>query len=143
RAALREVREAVAGYRQPALATELAGVRELLAAAGVEARIEQAVGPLPPAADAMLAWAVREGATNVVRHGRARHCLIRIARAGDTIRAEIADDGRGAPPAAAPGGNGLAGLAERAAALGGRVAAGPREGGGFQLCVELPAERAR
>ncbi|HEX5503844.1 MAG TPA: histidine kinase [Thermomicrobiales bacterium] len=140
RAALREVREAVAGYRQPALAEELAGARELLAAAGIQATISQTAGPLPPAADAALAWAVREGVTNVLRHSRARRCAIEVAREENTLSAAITDDGRGAPPAGGPGGNGLAGLTERAAALGGRVAAGPLAGGGFRLRVELPAD---
>ncbi|TME45085.1 MAG: sensor histidine kinase, partial [Chloroflexi bacterium] len=65
RDALREVREVVAGYRQPTLAAELAGAREALTAAGIEFRVDQDHAALPPAVEAVLAWAVREGVTNV------------------------------------------------------------------------------
>ena len=54
RRALREVREAVAGYRQPTLAAELAGARQMLAAAGIACRIEDQAGTLPVAVDATL-----------------------------------------------------------------------------------------
>jgi two-component system sensor histidine kinase DesK len=139
RRALREVREAVAGYRRPTLGEELAGVRDMLTAAGIETRIDAAAGPLPPAIDAVLAWTVREGATNVIRHSRARHCEIRVTRADTTVRAEVIDDGRGtatAPPEAA--GSGLSGLAERVAELEGRMDAGLSAEGGFRLQVVLP-----
>jgi two-component system, NarL family, sensor histidine kinase DesK len=136
RQALDEVREAVAGYRQPTLDDELDGARELLAAAGMACQIDRAAGILPPPLDAALGWVVREGVTNVVRHSRARHCLIRISRVDGTIRAEVTDDGRGA--AATGTGSGLAGLAERVAGSGGQVTAGPLEAGGFRLCAALP-----
>ena len=146
RQALREVREAVAGYRQPTLDEELAGAREMLEAAGVSCRIENSVGVLPHATDAVLAWAVREGTTNVIRHSRARSCEIRLARHGEEVRAEITDDGRGLPEnEGSSAGSGLSGLAERVAdvAGGGGFEAGPLPGGGFRLRVILPLhERA-
>src|SRR5262249_36436720 len=68
RDALQQVRAAVAGYRRPSLMGELAAARELLAAAGIDARIDASPATaLPPAADGVLGWAVREGVTNVVR----------------------------------------------------------------------------
>jgi len=142
RRALREVREAVAGYRRPTLAEELAGVRELLAAAGIETRVESDAAPLPPEVDAVLAWAVREGATNVIRHSGARHCTITVAREDGTARAEVVDDGRGAVGGDRATGSGLAGLAERTAALGGRLAAGGGEQGGFHLRIDAPIAAA-
>lgn len=140
RQALREVREAVAGYRRPTLAGELAGVRDLLAAAGIETRIDADTGPLPPELDAVLAWTIREGATNVIRHSGARHCQIRVIVEDGAVRAEVIDDGRGSPATepAETSGSGLSGLAERVAAFGGRMTAGPDAGGGFRLQVELP-----
>jgi signal transduction histidine kinase len=51
---------------------------------------------------------------------------------------EIADDGRGAPPAD-PSGNGLTGLRERAQSVGGTVEAGAGPDGGFRLRVRVPA----
>jgi two-component system sensor histidine kinase DesK len=139
RRSLRDVREAVAGYRRPTLADELAGVGDLLAAAGIETRIDAAPGPLPPAIDAALAWVVREGATNVIRHSGARRCRIRVVRTEGGVHVEVIDDGRGvAGRPTDAGGSGLRGLAERAAALDGQMTAGADEAGGFCLRVDLP-----
>jgi two-component system sensor histidine kinase DesK len=162
RRALREVREAVAGYRQPALAEELRGAREMLEAAGIACRIENGAGPLPKSVEAVLAWTVREGTTNVIRHSRARHCDIRLTRDDGVVRAEIGDDGRGLfrvpdgsgeprtdglalPPLSgtdgSTGGSGLSGLAERVATIAGAASeAGPLPGGGFRLRVSLPLQ---
>ena len=146
RRALREVREAVAGYRQPTLGEELIGAREMLAAAGIACRIDNEAGLLPRPVDALLAWAVREGVTNVIRHSRARRCTIRLARTDGAITAEVTDDGRGASSAldaaaTAAGGSGLAGLAERVADVAGAAfEAGPLPESGFRLRVRLPLE---
>jgi two-component system sensor histidine kinase DesK len=140
RQALREVRETVAGYRRPTLAAELAGARELLTAAGIEAQIDCPSGPFPAEIDEALAWTVREGTTNVIRHSHARHCEIRITNDDGAIRAEVIDDGRGAPasePSSAPGA-GLPGLVERVAEAGGRLEARSVPEGGFRLQVLLP-----
>jgi two-component system, NarL family, sensor histidine kinase DesK len=142
RQSLREVREAVAGYRQPQLASELDGARQLLEAAGIDCQIEHAAPALPPATDAVLAWAVREGVTNVIRHSRARTCRIRVTCAADSVRAEVINDdhgGRQQPDTRHEVGSGLAGLTERVRACGGQVEAGPlQSAGGFGLLVELP-----
>ena len=61
RQALREVREAVSGYRRPTLDDELEGARVALSAAGIDAEFERAPVPLDPEVEAVLAWAVREG----------------------------------------------------------------------------------
>jgi len=141
REALREVRDAVAGYRQPTLATELPGARIMLSAAGIVSDIENTSGDLPPDADAIFAWTVREGVTNVIRHSHARRCAIRMTQTNGETSVEITDDGEGAAQAltvsAGNGGNGLTGLAERAAAHGGYFHAGSRATGGFRLFVTL------
>ncbi|MBV9683139.1 MAG: hypothetical protein JO046_15235 [Solirubrobacterales bacterium] len=95
RTALGEVREAVSGYRQPTLAGELAGARMALAAAGIEADVQEAHVPLDPAVEAVLAWTVREGATNVIRHSGARHCTLRITTSLSDAGVEVIDDGVG------------------------------------------------
>jgi two-component system sensor histidine kinase DesK len=136
RDALREVREAVTGYRQPTLASELAGARAALAAAGVECCVEQNAGAVPTDLESVLAWTVREGVTNVIRHSRAKRCDIRITRNDGRISVEVIDDGRGAP--AGVEGSGLRGLAERAAARGGAAEAGPLPKAGFSLRVSVP-----
>ena len=142
RGALREVREAVSGYRRPSLDEELAGARAMLEAAGISCRTRNGAGDLPKDAEAILTWVVREGATNVVRHGRAKGCEIRLRRDGAAVHAEVVDDGRGGPPAKrggdGVGGSGLSGLAERVRTGGGRLEAGPLPGGGFRLRADLP-----
>lgn len=86
----------------------------------------------------MLAWAVREGATNAIRHSRARRAEITVRRGPVTTELQIADDGDGAP-AFDGGGHGLTGLQERAQAVGGTVEAGAGPGGGFRVTVRVPA----
>jgi two-component system sensor histidine kinase DesK len=150
RTALREVRAAVAGYRQPTLASELRGAQEMLSAAGIAGAVEGSATNVLPAIEGALGWAVREGATNVIRHSRARSCAIRIRQTADRVGVEIVDDGVGAkaasgttgPGASENGGSGLSGLAERVASLGGKFEAGPRLQGGFWLFVELPLVEA-
>jgi two-component system sensor histidine kinase DesK len=213
RRSLTEVRQAVTSYRQPSLAAELVSSRRMLASAGTDCQI-RAPGAysLPPAVDALLAWTVREGATNIVRHAAAKHTEIVIELTDTTASACLSDDGVGpgkgsipgmadgtspgapagaagpgaggdatapdagagvspdgtgqgpglaapvagpglAAPVAGPGltapvagpgltapvaGSGLAGLAERAARLGGTLSAGAGEHGGFWLRVSVP-----
>jgi two-component system, NarL family, sensor histidine kinase DesK len=160
RQALSEVRLAVSGYRQPTLEGELAGARMALAAAGIEAHIEAPKVTLQPDVEAVLAWAVREGATNAIRHSRARKCTIRVVAGLADASVEVVDDGEGGDggdgrdgrepitSAARPdqshrgAGNGLAGLRERAEALHGHVEAGALRGGGFRLMVSVPVSPA-
>jgi two-component system sensor histidine kinase DesK len=137
RQALREVREAVAGYRQASLSEELTGLREVLRSAGIEPSIEKSSGPLPANVEAVLAWALREGVTNVVRHSRARRCTISLRRDHGGARLEIVDDGVGAGGEDGSG-TGLRGLRERVAVQGGSVEVGRRPEGGFRVLVSLP-----
>jgi two-component system sensor histidine kinase DesK len=146
REALASVRETVSGYRQPSLAIELAGARSALAAAGIEGRVEPPPDGLPPIVDALLAWAVREGVTNVVRHSRAERAEIRVERGLDVAMVEVVDDGAGSHAdgassvATSPAGSGLVGLRERVAWIGGRVEAAPLPGQGFRLVVTVPLD---
>jgi two-component system sensor histidine kinase DesK len=140
REALGEVRDAVSGYRQPTLASELEGARMALQAAGIEAQLEAADVELPADVEAVLAWAVREGTTNIVRHSRARSCRIMVRPGLVAVSAEVVDDGEVREPVGT--GNGLAGLRERAARVAGSVEAGPVPEGGFRLCVTVPRSLA-
>ncbi|MBN6055276.1 hypothetical protein JYK22_25290, partial [Nonomuraea sp. RK-328] len=126
--ALAEVQLAVDGYRTLDLDEELAGVRAALEAAGACCEIEAATAGLSPGARALLAWAVREGATNVLKHSAATRCSITI-RDGAL---EMRNDGVRAP-GHADAGTGLRGLAERMAAAGGTFTAGPESAGEFVL----------
>jgi two-component system sensor histidine kinase DesK len=94
RQSLSDVREAVAGYRQPDLAAELGAARQLLTAAGVTVRIDVPTKlGLPGEVDAALAWTVREGVTNVVRHAAAGHTTIAVTTGRGRAVVEITDDG--------------------------------------------------
>ncbi|HST17454.1 MAG TPA: sensor histidine kinase [Gaiellaceae bacterium] len=139
REALADVRQTVQGYRRPSLADELDGARTALAAAGIDCELRDGHVELPEDVEAVLAWAVREGATNVIRHSGAQHCAIRLQAEGDRAELEIDDDGRAAP-AGTPG-IGLRGLRERAQRVRGEVEAGVRPDGGFRLRLTVPLAR--
>jgi len=136
RQSLSDVRDLVSGYRQRSLREELSVAGELLTAAGIEATIDPPVIAPDNPVDELLAWAVREGTTNVIRHSRAAHCRISISVVGGDARLEITDDGT--PVAGSGNGSGLPGLRERLAEAGGDVDAGPRPEGGFRLAVQVP-----
>jgi two-component system sensor histidine kinase DesK len=144
RQALRDVREAVAGYRQRTLRGELDGARQILEAAGVECTIEYEPQSLPSGIDIVLAWVVREGVTNVIRHSRAQSCLIRITSSDMYVRAEISNDGYPRKEGSTiEWGSGLSGLSERVSNAGGKLEVGRQptsNGPGFQLSAEIPIE---
>ena len=88
------VRDTIGGFRQPTLSAELSGVTDALRAAGIDVRFETEELPLAPVADALIAWTVREGVTNVMRHSRAStlHDPDRPEQRPEVF-AEIVDDG--------------------------------------------------
>jgi two-component system, NarL family, sensor histidine kinase DesK len=135
RRALAEVRDAVSGYRQVSCGQALAEARSALSAAGIALRAPSPVPPLPGAVDAVLGWVVREATTNVLRHSAARAVTVELAVTEDGATLTVTDDGRG--PAGGTGA-GLAGVAERVAALGGTVESGAAPGHGFRLRAVVP-----
>ncbi|MFD8737063.1 sensor histidine kinase [Streptomyces sp. NPDC059618] len=143
RQALTEIREAVTGYREGSLATELDGARSVLAAARVEPVVRQSGPPLVPQTEALLGWVLREAVTNVVRHSDATRCEITVDGTADLVRLTVSDNGTEASPVESEpgvGGTGLKGLTERLAAAGGSLRAGPDPRGGFEVRAELPVE---
>jgi two-component system sensor histidine kinase DesK len=94
----------------------------------------------------VLAWVVREGVTNVIRHSRAQRCLIRITSSDEYVRAEITNDGYPRnETSTVEWGSGLSGLAERVANEGGKLEVGKQptpNGPGFQLRVEIPGSNS-
>ena len=139
RDALRGVHAVTRDKHALSLRTETDGAAALLGAAGIDARIEVDLPDLARPAEDVLAWAVREGITNVLRHSQATTCSVTAARQDGMVRLEIVNDG--ARPSAG-GGNGLAGLAARAGALSGSAAGERTHGGRFRLLVEIPGEDA-
>ncbi|MEV7125664.1 sensor histidine kinase [Streptomyces sp. NPDC093260] len=143
RQALTEIREAVTGYREGSLSTELDRARSALTAAGIEPVVRRSGPPLTPQTEALLGWVVRETVTNAVRHSGAARCEITVAGAAERVRLTVSDDGRGtvaAPAAPGVGGTGLKGLTERLATAGGSLSAGPSARGGFTVTAELPRD---
>ncbi len=135
----REVRDVVRGYREADLAVELEGARGVLRAAGMDCRVVFKAGrELPSEVQSALGWVVREATTNVLRHGDAHRCLIRLT-APETGPVTLVVENDGAPDTpAGPPGSGLAGLRERLAALDGTLQAGLLGGGRFRLLAEIP-----
>ncbi|WP_017556104.1 sensor histidine kinase [Nocardiopsis baichengensis] len=143
RTALREMRGAVSGYRELDLAQELDTVRGVLAASGIAVTVRGGPEAVPDNVRGPAAWVVREGATNVVRHSEAERCTVVLRREGAQVVVEVRNDGapravEGAGPAGTPQGNGITGLTERVAAVGGTLEAGPSGGDGFLLRAVLP-----
>jgi two-component system sensor histidine kinase DesK len=168
RRALLEVRDAVSGYRRTDLRTEITRAEHTLSDAGITTTVQVPDGAVDPEADAILGWAVREGATNVLRHSRAGRCEIIVRTGADGTELTIADDGVGVPmrdatvsPDVASAGNGLSGLSERVVAAGGILRTGtpipdrstgtdgvtaddiPYGAKGFVLAVSLPTASRR
>jgi two-component system sensor histidine kinase DesK len=138
RQALTEVREAVTGYREGSLGTELDRARSVLTAADVAPVVHHWGPPLPPRTEALLGWVVREAVTNVVRHSGASRCEIAVSGGAERVRLTVTDDGRGTGGASSGPGTGLTGLTERLTAAGGTLTAGPQPAGGFCVTADLP-----
>ena len=138
REALQQVRDAVSGYRQPTLATELMAARVALRAAGIDFEVQQDVGALDRETEAVLGWVIREGCTNVIRHSGAKHCRIHLTRKPGHVQIEVVNDGWRLPQV--PAGNGLRGLEERLSALGGTLDASALPNAGFRLVATVPAQ---
>ncbi|MFD9489516.1 sensor histidine kinase [Streptomyces sp. NPDC059991] len=136
----REVREVVRGYREADLAVELDGARGVLEAAGIDCAVTGAADGLPAGVQSALGWVVREATTNVLRHGNARRCAIRLAADGPAVTLVVENDGVPDRAPAAPG-SGLAGLRERLAPMGGTLEAA-RTGERFLLTVTVPLHSA-
>ncbi|MEU3784895.1 sensor histidine kinase [Streptomyces sp900129855] len=144
--ALGEVRQVLDTLRTPGDAPRtpapgldrLPELVEQAARAGLTVQVEGEPPRLPPGADLAAFRIVQEALTNVVRHSGSRQARVRLDRSGGTLRLRIDDEGPATGADAGGSGNGLAGMRERAAALGGTIEAGPRPDGGFRVLAVLP-----
>ncbi|ACQ78852.1 histidine kinase [Beutenbergia cavernae DSM 12333] len=143
---LAEARAAVQGDTVADLATQLTSAELVLSSAGIEAEfdVDGAAEHLPDAESRLLAAVVREGVTNVLRHSDARAVSLDLTRAPSWVTLRIVNDGARSAPArdGAGTGTGLAALAARCAAAGGRLVSGPVDGGRFELRAELAPQGA-
>ena len=145
---LREVRSVLGILRGPgeeaprSPTAGTTGVEELIsrtAAAGiaVASEVRGEPRPLPASVDLAVYRILQEALTNVARHAQPAAATVRLTFAEDDVTLEVEDDGAGngeLPPA----GNGISGMRERVAALGGDFSAGPREHYGFRVAARLP-----
>ena len=139
RRALVDVRQAVDAMRAPSLAEELDGARRALDAAGITTTLPTSYVEPRGRSDELLAWVVREAATNVLRHSGASACLIALDDRDGRIALTVADDGVGPPTAPALRVGGLEGLRDRLAAAGGELAV-DTDGEGFRLVATVPRD---
>jgi two-component system sensor histidine kinase DesK len=137
RESLQAMRAVVTGYRQPNLADELHEARGLLEASGVRCEVREQEVEASVEASATLGWAVREAATNILRHSSAHRATLTVERQDGRVRLRVEDDGVGA--GGMQRGHGLDGIAERASAMGGAVEIETSAGRGFVLTVDVPA----
>ncbi|HEX7304216.1 sensor histidine kinase [Lentzea sp.] len=112
-------------------------------AAGVPVRLEITgdVDDLPAGVGLSIYRIVQEALTNTIKHaGSGTTALVRLARSEEELRLEVVDNGFGTPHdvVKVSGGNGLIGMRERAAVLGGEFEAGPNPGGGWRVRATFP-----
>lgn len=138
REALAQVRSAVTGIRASDLAGELASARLLLECQQVHLQYAPPP-PMPVDVERGLALVLREAATNIVRHAQATQARVEFMLEGRMLAMQIRDDGRGGVEAE---GNGLCGMRERVAALGGQLAVQSVRGDGTVLTVRVPLAAA-
>ena len=141
---LREDTETDAAGRQPQ-----PGLRQLnglldeardASGAGTRLIVRGAPATLDPGVELAAYRIVQEALTNSRRHAPGAAVDVELRYAGDTLGLRIRDNGPGPPDVLPPGGHGLLGMRERAAAVGGELRSGPAAGGGFLVDARLPGK---
>jgi signal transduction histidine kinase len=133
---------AIADPTQPApgtaqLADLIAGARR----AGLQTTLSVTGDPvpLPGAVDLAAYRIIQESLTNTIRHAGPATAAVGLCYAANELRIDVTDTGRGKSAATGNGdGHGLAGMRERASAVGGTVEADPGPAGGFRVAARLP-----
>jgi signal transduction histidine kinase len=108
----------------------------------VTARVEGTPRPLPAGTDLTAYRIVQESLTNVTRHAGPATATVLVRYGDQELTVQVDDHGRGPSATRSSGGNGIRGMRERVVALGGRLATGPRPGGGFRVQATLPLDNA-
>jgi len=137
RDSLAQVRTAVTGIRATGLAAEQVSARLLLESSNVALSGIEPIGPLPAEIDAALAMCLREAVTNIHRHANARQVQLELRQEPGQIELRVTDDGCGGVDPRRYG-NGLQGMQQRLAALGGSLVVDSPAGRGTTLRLRLP-----
>jgi signal transduction histidine kinase len=119
---------------------------EPVRAGGLEVVVRREGEPAPLAAGVDLSAyrIVQEALTNTLRHAHATRADVTVRYETDAVEIEVRDNGRGAAASdGEPGGQGLVGMRERAALLGGTLETGSLASGGYRVHARLPLEAAR
>ena len=148
RAALAEMRRLVGVLRRPEDAPALAPqpslehIEKLVeqtreAGLPTDLKVEGDASPLPAGIDLTAYRLVQEGLTNALKHSRATHAEVHVRYADGSVELVVRDNGSGNGKGDG-GGHGLVGMRERVSVIGGELAAGPRQNGGYELRARLP-----
>ncbi|MGW2812411.1 sensor histidine kinase [Streptomyces sp. NPDC001415] len=142
RQALADVRTVADGRQRMSLTAEAESATAMLAGVGIRATVDTDCGELPGEVETVLATMLREGLTNMLRHSKAAHCEITAERTAAGVRLTLVNDG--VDGCAAPGldskvngGSGIGNLTTRVNAVNGRLEAGARPDGRFELKAEV------
>ena len=141
RQAIAELRELAAGLHPSVLTHRgLRGaIESLTARAPLPVALDLPAERFAPTIEATAYFVVAEALANVAKHAGATEAEVRIADDGaGRLAVLVADDGRGGAAAGAGGGSGLAGLADRVAAVDGTLAVDSPPGGGTRVRASLP-----
>ena len=135
RGGLSDVRAALAGMNDAGLARELEASRSALQAAQIRCEVSGEEVADRAANGAVLAMALREAVTNVIRHAGAAHCRIALCDEDGAVSVTVVDDGQGGRFRE---GAGLSGMRARLAAAGGRLSI-HADGSGTRIAAAIPA----
>jgi two-component system, NarL family, sensor histidine kinase DesK len=135
REATHQVREAVQGFKLRGLQGELAGMKLALESANI--KLDYYIEPLQlsPNQESVLALALRESVTNIIRHSKASHCSIRVSNKNQITCLSVEDNGQGD---ILKEGSGLSGMRQRVETLGGRLEY--KTENGCHLIIYLPSQ---
>ena len=104
----------------------------------VYVRAEAGVGRYPQDAEAVAYFCALEALQNVAKYSNASRAEVHLVQDGGMLNFDVHDDGRGFDPRAVHGGSGLQGMADRLAAIGGRLEVDSAPGAGTRVSGWIP-----
>lgn len=138
--ALKEVRELVANMRSVSISEEIVRVKQILDAAEIDVTItgsDVSALNIPTLSESVIAMCLKEAVNNVVKHSKAKHCLISITQSNNEVQLIVYDDGVGFNTELQHAGNGLIGMRERLEFINGTLEINQKKIG-TELVVHVP-----